>query len=215
MASKKDKDTKRELIETKSEDLLVELEEDEINERARKLSAKLGELERHTDETKRIVGDRGQQRKVIEGEIHELGNAVREGTELRPVVVEIWADFKKSIIQEIRQDTGKVVTERAMRPDERQGTLVALSEFKNDSPKSVAKKLFSDGVRPEDVGIEAKVEAAAHAAGCETAAVLDALVEVAEENAEKKAGKKGGKNGDKKKDKDDAEENDGAEGSPF
>jgi hypothetical protein len=214
MASK-DKDKKRELLETKSEDLLVELEEDEVNERARKLSVKVGELDRHNDETRRLQSDRAAQRKAIEGEIRKLSDAVREESELRPVIVEVWADFKRSVVEEVRQDTGKVVNERAMRPDERQGTLVALSDFKNDSPKAVAKKLFSDGVRPEDVGIEKKVDEAAHAAGCETAAVLDALVEVAEENAEKKVGKKGGKNADKKKDKDDAKEEDGAEGSPF
>lgn len=181
----------KEVIETKTEDLLVVLEEDEINERARKLAAKQGELEHQIDEGRRIQGEQAQRRKAIEAEIKGLGDAVREGTELRPVVVEIVANYTKATIQEIREDTGKVIIERAMRADERQ-IGIPMSELKNESPKAVAKRLFSDGVRPEDVGIEQRVSDAAAAAHVEIAAVLEALVDLAEEAAERKGKRKGG-----------------------
>lgn len=182
----------KEVIDTKTEDLLVVLEEEEINVRARKLAAKQGELERQIDEGRRVQGEHAQRRKTIEAEIKGLGDAVREGTELRPVVVEVVANYAKATVQEIRQDTEKVILERAMRQDERQGTLVPMSEIKNESPRSVAKRLFAEGFRPEDVGIEQRVSDAAAAAHVEIAAVLEALVELAEEASARKGKRKGG-----------------------
>jgi hypothetical protein len=181
----------KEVIETKTEDLLVVLEEDEINARARKLAAKQGELEHQIDEGRRIQGEQATRRKAIEAEIKGLGDAVREGTELRPVAVEVVANYTKATIQEIRQDTFKVLIERAMRADERQ-IGIPMNEIKNESPRSVAKRLFADGVRPEDVGIEGVVQAAAEMAHVEIAAVLEALVDLAEETAARKGKRKGG-----------------------
>ena len=187
MTAKKNKE--REVLETKSVDLLVKLEEKEINERARKLASKQGELERHNEEGRRIQGEHAQRRKRIEGEITSLGNAVREGTELRPVVVDVVADFKRAVVLEVRQDTEEVISERAMRPDERQTTMPAAA-VRNEAPKTIAQKLFDEGVRPEDVGIEGKVEEAAKAGGAEIVAVLDALVEIAEFEGDGKKAKK-------------------------
>jgi hypothetical protein len=179
----------KELIQTKTEDLLVELNEKEIDMRARDMAGKAGQLNRAREEKKLVVADHNSRIKKLEEAFDKLAETVREGRELRPIVVEVWADYKRGSITEIRQDTSEQINERAMHPEERQGDLVGATT--GPTPKSVAKKLFDDGVRPEDVGIEKKIEEAASADGgaVEAAAVLDSLVELVEEAEEKKAKK--------------------------
>ena len=177
----------KEVLETKTEDLLVDLEPKEVDAKARKLAEKLTELERWNEESRKLAADRGQRKATLEGEVKKLREAVTEKAELRPVVVEVWADWKKTVVVEVRQDTGATVSERAMRSDERQPSIATVVDLpKNESPKAVARKLFSDGVRVEDVGIEKKVQEASAAAGVEVAAVLDELVELGEAAAAKK-----------------------------
>lgn len=186
----------KEVIETKTEDLLVDLTEEEISAKARKMAERQGELERHNEESRRLQGDRNQRKQTLEGEIRKLGESVREKSETRPVVVEVVADFKRSIVLEVRQDTGKTISERAMRSDERQTSVpgsVSKDLDQRESLKSIAKRLYSEGGRPEDTGIEKVVDEAAKLCGVETGALLDALVEVAEAEGAKKEEKKKGK----------------------
>lgn len=169
----------KELVSTRMEDLLVQLSEKEVDTRAREMAAKMGQLDRARDEAKLVASEHKSRISKIKEACDKLAEAVREGRELRPVQVEVWSDYKRGSIIEIRQDTGETIIERAMHPEERQTDLAVGT--KGPSPKTVAKKLWEDGVRPEDVGIDKKVEEAAAADAVEASAVLEALVDLAEE----------------------------------
>ena len=177
----------KEMVGTRTEDLLVDLADKEIDTRAREMAAVAGQLGRARDEKKKVMAEHAARLKGLEEKFDKLSETVREGRELRPVVVETWHDYKRGAVIEIRQDSGETIHERALSMDERQGDLAPGA--KNPTPNQVAKKLFEDGVRPDDPGIDKKVEEASKADGVEAAAVLDALMELAEKAAEEK-GKK-------------------------
>jgi len=180
--------TGREVIETKSEDLLVKLTEEEVSAKARRMAERMGELDRHNEESKRIAGERGQRKATLEGEIRKLGEQVRERSEIRPVNVEVIADYKRSIVVEVRTDTDETISERAMRSEERQTTIPAVASVpQNESAKQIARRLYSEGNRPNDVGVEKVINDTASLCQIEAGTLFDALVEVAEEEGAKKA----------------------------
>lgn len=173
----------KEMVSTRTEDLLVDLQDKEVDTRAREMAAVAGQLNRAREEKKKVMAEHATRIKGLEEKFDKLSETVREGRELRPVVVEVWHDYKRGAVIEIRQDSGETIHERALSMDERQGDLAPGA--KNPTPVEVAKKLFEDGVKPDDPGIDKKVEEAAKKDGVEAAAVLDALIDLAEERDEK------------------------------
>lgn len=170
---------KRELIETKKEDLPVEITDKERQERSLALARKIAERTRQDDDAKRTAADQSARKKTITAEINRLADVVSSGKEVRPVEVKVWGDFKTSTVVEERSDTGEMLRERAMRSEERQTEIAPPDKLTSiTTPKAVAKQLFSDGARPQDAGIEKRVEEAAKGAGVEVGAVLDHLADL-------------------------------------
>lgn len=56
----------------------------------------------------------------IEARRTQLAIAVSRKEEHRDVEVDIWHDYQRAIVQDIRRDTGEVLTTRVMSEDERQ-----------------------------------------------------------------------------------------------
>lgn len=90
-------------------------------------SAEIGKLlDEHTKLTadKKRAADR--YKGLMDGHmetIRELGAALLAGTVEEEVECEQTKDFAKGIVTLVRLDTGEVVSERDMQPDERQGEL--------------------------------------------------------------------------------------------
>jgi hypothetical protein len=111
----------RKKLGTYLEMLPVKLNDEEVLDRAKKASSVHDELARHLLEAASFKN----KLKAKEGELQEdferLMHAVGTGTEPREVEVEAWADYSKERFFEVRVDTGKTISERPLREEERQG----------------------------------------------------------------------------------------------
>ncbi len=108
------------VLDHSEQSLPVKLTEDEHLDRARSLGQQdkvCGDMEADQKEK------RSEMRVELDGEKAErtrLAAIVRDGAEPRPVNVTIHGDFKGSLVYTVRNDTGELVSSRAMSRSERQ-----------------------------------------------------------------------------------------------
>ena len=122
-----------EIVGKHIEDLPVPLTDQEIKERSKRQAQVEGELEQHSIHEQNVKAELKATRNRLEAERSKLAAQVRSESEIRPVVVEHIADFVTGIVSEARADTGVVLRQRELHPEERQGTL--LSVFGDDDTK--------------------------------------------------------------------------------
>jgi hypothetical protein len=112
-----------EIIGKHVEDLSVKLSDEEVMERGNRLANIEGEIERHTSHETNVKADLKATRSRLEAERGRIAQQVRSRSELRPIEVEIVADFKAGLVRDIRVDTCATVRTRALSEAERQGAL--------------------------------------------------------------------------------------------
>lgn len=110
-------------FETKHEQLLCKLTEEELKARAHRLASTVAELEGVALRKKDLTAGLNAEQKRIEAERSHLAMIVREGKESRPVVVEITRDYAHAELVETRTDTGEVVRRRTLTTEEMQQEL--------------------------------------------------------------------------------------------
>ena len=112
-----------EVIRTGTEELFCDLTEAEWTERATRMAHVEEELERHTGHEQQIKTDLKANRTRLEAERASLAGQVRSRSELRSVEIQHIANYRSGVFQEVRVDTGAVVRQRSLTPEERQGQL--------------------------------------------------------------------------------------------
>lgn len=133
-------------IAVQTRQLPCELTEVEERELGKKLAHLEGALASHEAGEKEVKDQLKSKRSSLEGQIHGIAGVIRQGHEYRPVDVKIEADYSASRVYEIRQDTGEVITDRPLREDERQTSL--LDEPVEDEPTTEAPKRGKKKVAP-------------------------------------------------------------------
>ncbi len=113
------KDRKR--LGTHLEELPVKLADGELLERAKRVGDVHQELQHHIAEADGVKRNLKHKEAELTSVVDGLLEVLRTGHEPREVKVEAWADYKRERFQEIRTDTGAIINERALRPEERQG----------------------------------------------------------------------------------------------
>jgi hypothetical protein len=104
-------------------ELTVALTTTEVADRAKRMSHKLAER----DIKEQVIKEETKRQKTVlkdmETEVRRLSNSVRDGAELRTVQCERRCNYSTGRVQDVRIDTGEVLSERDMTEDERQKDL--------------------------------------------------------------------------------------------
>lgn len=102
---------------------------------ARQNAALAKTIAEHEAETKELAAARKEELKTLKKESSQLSFIVRTGAEPRDVVVDCWANYDDGRYEETRQDTGELVVERDLKPEERQTSMtLATTESNPDEP---------------------------------------------------------------------------------
>lgn len=121
-------------------ELTVSLTKDEIADRAKRMSHKLAER----DIKEQVIREDAKRQKTVlkdmETEVRRLSNSVRDGAELRTVQCERRCNYSTGRVQDVRLDTGEILSERDMTEDERQ----------KDLPFDDLDDAFGDEPEPDD-----------------------------------------------------------------
>jgi hypothetical protein len=96
------------------------LTDDELLQRADQLSRKLAEVEQLQEQKAASASDFKARIEKADEEVSSLARMVRTKEQERPVECLSRKDFARNMVVETRADTGEVVDERAMSPEERQ-----------------------------------------------------------------------------------------------
>lgn len=110
----------RELKGETTELLPVKLTDPELIDRGShlaKVEDDLGALDRREADAK---AEFKAQRSKLEGVRHALAGVVRDRQEMRPVILEMFADYEQGVVEYIRTDLGEIVRDRPMGEAERQ-----------------------------------------------------------------------------------------------
>lgn len=97
-----------------TQELPVKLTDEEKLEKARQLSAMIGEITRLKEEQKTVSSSFKTKIGELEVDSREIANMIREGQEVRVVEVIEEKDYSDRKIRTIRKDTGEVVGIRTM-----------------------------------------------------------------------------------------------------
>jgi hypothetical protein len=108
----------------KQEKLLVQLTQQEVFERGKRLAELHQSLDEHVAHEADVKEELKRAKARIEREMRECAEAVRTGHELRTVAVIEEPDYRTGIVTERRGDTHEVVRRRPIRDEERQLRLV-------------------------------------------------------------------------------------------
>ncbi len=103
------------------QELPVKLKDGELLERAKKAGDIHQELQRHIAEADVVKRRLRQKEAELTEAMDALLDILKTGEERREVEVEAWANFRTGRFQEVRTDTLDVISERELRPEERQG----------------------------------------------------------------------------------------------
>ena len=104
--------------------LEVKFTEDEIIDMRKRISISLTEVSRKKDALQSLNKQLKGEIEILEAEQNLLADKANAGKEMRNVEVTQKTDWKKSRIVVRRIDTGEIVEDRALRPDELQKDLV-------------------------------------------------------------------------------------------
>lgn len=110
------------VIGTETKDMMCDLTEQELADRAQDLAKALEDLDRHTADATRAQKAAGAKKVALQEEVTRLGEIVREKKEERSIVVHIEA-MGVDRCAEVRTDTGEILSERWMTEYERQRKL--------------------------------------------------------------------------------------------
>ena len=113
-------DGSTELLRNSNEDLLCRLSAEEWADRAQQLATAQGELEQFRARKADTNAALAAEEKRISFNICKLGMSVRSKSESREVQCELRADYRSGRAIIVRLDTGEVVRERPLLPEERQ-----------------------------------------------------------------------------------------------
>lgn len=104
--------------------LPVKLTEEERLQRADALANALQQIQDRKVEKKRVVREADRAIGEAEQEAVDLRDAVATGREYQEVIVHRVYDYEKSIVMEVRTDTGETIKSRGMTDEERQQKLI-------------------------------------------------------------------------------------------
>lgn len=149
------------LIGEHPEDLPVVITIEERADRSLRLAQIEEELSEHYAREEEMKKSFKANETRLEAERKVLAGIVRSGKELRPVVVEHWADFKAGIREDIRSDSGEVLAGRSrpLTDGERQGSLISPRDGALLSPqaaKEEAEKLVDKKIQKREAKSAAK-----------------------------------------------------------
>lgn len=111
------------VITTRTDQLPVDLTDDEVFDRGRMLAQLNGQLVDHNGHAKKVKQELTQEKTSLETEIVLLAKTVRERKELRPVEVQV-KQVNAHEVHEFRTDTGEILIKRAITDHERQVELL-------------------------------------------------------------------------------------------
>ncbi len=103
--------------------LLVDLTEAEINTKSRKVTKLEVRVEELKAEIKKVCEPLTLEMKEALADIKKISKQAEDGQEERQVKCFEQKDFNRGVVKVVRCDTGKVVEDRVMGPDERQETM--------------------------------------------------------------------------------------------
>ena len=120
--------TQHEVITVKTEvrELPVKLQEHELLERAQSLADCHTQLAEHDEHAKEVRKDLSKNRGAIELRRAILSGVVKRKEENREVRVAMQTDLTARVfreVREVREDTGEVIADRPLRPEEMQRKL--------------------------------------------------------------------------------------------
>lgn len=110
-------------VKTEVRELPVKLLEHELLERAQSLADCHTQLAEHDDHAKEVRKELGKQRGGIELRRAILSGVVKRKEENREVRVAMQTDLTARVYREVREDTGEIISERPLRPEEMQRKL--------------------------------------------------------------------------------------------
>jgi hypothetical protein len=117
--------------------LKCKLTEPELLDRGQSLAHIEGEMRAHTKHADAVKKELKSKEASIEAELARLGNIVRDKSEPRETTVQVEQVGPREV-EEIRADTGEVVTARLLREEERQEELFVSTPLrpvgKDDEP---------------------------------------------------------------------------------
>lgn len=119
----------RVLVQTKPETLECRLSHDEFLDRARALAEACQDIESEEGRQTQVKADLKAQMTRLEAERSRLSLIVTRKAEPRETPTTIYADDARGLAITIREDTGEVVRQRELTPNERQLPLPEPSDF--------------------------------------------------------------------------------------
>lgn len=152
-----EEESNRKLLSTYKKDLPCKLHEQEVADHAQRLAGIEEDLAAHKEAAKSVKADLAAKEAALVAERTSLARKVRTKEEVRPVTVNIYADFDlgKAVFE--RNDTGDVLEARALTDAERQ-TAMFRKEHEGDerTAKEIADDLFQgaqQGVKPKPADV--------------------------------------------------------------
>lgn len=138
MAKKTETEAEHEIITLKTEvrELPVRLSPDELFERAQQLADCHTQLAEHDEHASAKKKELAKARQEIVTRRAVLSGVVKRREEPRQVRVSVQTDMTERVYREVREDTGEVIAERPLRPEEMQrrlGLLLQMPE-KTEAP---------------------------------------------------------------------------------
>lgn len=126
-----DMTTTHEVITVKTEvrELPVSLTADELADRAQQLADCHAQLTEHQEHAKVVKKELSRQQSEITVRRAVLSGVVKRREETRSVRVLVQTDMTARRYQEVREDTGEIIAERPLRPEEMQRTLGLVVPF--------------------------------------------------------------------------------------
>lgn len=109
-----------ESIGTTARELLVELDTDELAARGQELGRLENEIRVKEDERRSVMKNLKARIDDMKGTAKDLATVLEDGAEKRQVPILKVGNFEENLVRLIRKDTGAVVEERPMEPDERE-----------------------------------------------------------------------------------------------
>lgn len=100
--------------------LACRLTEEELLQKGQQLAEAVEDIQSEERRQTDIKASMKARLTALEARRDEVSVAIRRREEERDVEVDIWHDFARGIVQDIRRDTGEVIHYRPMSDDERQ-----------------------------------------------------------------------------------------------
>ncbi|MDP1824922.1 MAG: hypothetical protein Q8L48_16820 [Archangium sp.] len=110
-------------VKTEVKELPVKLQEHELLDRAAHLADCHAQLAEHDEHSKNVRKELAKGRSAIELRRAILSGVVKNKEELRDIRVAHQTDLTARVFREVREDTGEIISERPLRPEEMQRKL--------------------------------------------------------------------------------------------